>query len=120
MTEHYLKDLTTEHPGGWEDIIAFVNAHFDRYKASYKAVDITVTKEIRAYKASDTKSMADLEYHESYTQQILPRLEEIHHATSGIAAHMGWVVLNSLKLPIPGHKDWKKPCSQWRVDEKSK
>jgi hypothetical protein len=113
MTEYYLKDLKTEHPGGWEDIIEFVNAHFDRYQATYKAVEMTVTREIRDYKPSADKAMSDLVYHEKATRETLPRLESIHHSTSGIAAQMGWIILQHLKLPVPGHKDWKKPCSQW-------
>jgi len=119
MAEYCLKDLTTEHPGGWEDIIAFVNEHFDRYQAGYKEVDARVQRVARGYTQSAEKLGADLVYSSLEITKTLPRLEQISHPVSGICATMGWAVLKTLGLPIPGHKDWKKPSSQWRVDEKS-
>lgn len=114
MAEYYLKDLTTEHPGGWEDIIAYVNAHFDRYKANYKAIDATLNKSLN-YKVKKVEVVHTIR--SVVTNEILPRLEEVHHLTSGIAAGMGWAILRTLDLPLPGSKEWKKPCSTWKADE---
>jgi hypothetical protein len=116
MADLYLKDLTTEHPGGWEDIIAYVNAHFDRYKANYKAIEATVEKDL-SFKVQKAEVIRIV--HTTATNQVLSRLEEIHHPIGGICASMGWAILKALGLPIPGHKDWLKPCSKWSADEKS-
>jgi len=113
MTEYYLKDLITQHPGGWSDVIEFVNKHFDRYKASYKAVEAQLDKQVIYQKSGDK---VEKSWSATDTVSILPRLEEIHHPTSGIAAHMGWVILRALKLPLPGSKEWLQPCSKWKVE----
>jgi hypothetical protein len=112
MVEYSLVGLTTEHPGGWQDIIDFVNANYDRYQATYVTQDIRMSKQVH-YSNSGGPSTAERVYSSREVEETLPRLEEIQHAISGKAASMGWAVLKSLGLPIPGHKDWLKPCSKW-------
>lgn len=118
MVEYYLKDLITQHPGGWQDIIDYVNENYDRYQATYKIVDATVKRVPREYSNSSAKrekgALADLIYNSEERQEELPRLELVKHPIAGIAASMGWSVLKALELPVPGHKDWLKPCSKWR------
>lgn len=117
MVEIYLKDSVTQHPGGWEDIINYVNEHYDRYKATYKVVDASVEKIVNYAKAG-TPSTSSLYYNAQERREELPKLESIKHPVSGITASLGWIILKELGLPTPGHKDWLKPCSKWRVNEK--
>lgn len=123
MVDCYLKDCVTQHPGGWQDIIDFVNANYDRYQASYVVTDASVKRVLRPATNSNLKRedglMSDLVYKADQIQQELPRLEMIHSGIAGVTASMGWAVLKSLGLPLPGSKEWLKPCSQWRKDEKS-
>lgn len=111
MVDYKLEQLTTQHPGGWKDIIDYVNSNYDRYQASYKEIEAEVIK--TPHHHSDGTLTYDVAHSGKDIEKALPRLEEIHHRISGLCASMGWAVLKGLQLPIPGHKDWIKPCSKW-------
>lgn len=119
MVDVYLKDCVTQHPGGWQDIIDYVNANYDRYQASYKEVE-AISDTGRATYNSDGTLTYERVARSNESERKLPRLEELHHGMAGITASMGWEILRSLGLPLPGSKEWLKPCANWRKDEKGK
>lgn len=112
-----LAGLATEHPGGWNDILANIAVRWPDIKLDigtnmWKATTKVVDKDGRQQDTGVSRLARD--FVDVQQVDLHGYLANLEFPVSGLLAAEAYRVLQSAGLPTPGDPQWKQPASGWR------
>lgn len=113
-----VNDLVTQHPGGWNDIVAATRAYAPNFVVSSSqlrwVLDFIVTKKKGLEMPSPAKVFVPGEYMVE-ERKLVDILDSDFVGASGSIASGIFRIFIKYGIPVPGDKEWLKPASTWSI-----
>lgn len=119
-----VSQLITQHPGGWQDIMAMLRAKHPDVEVKVSEQSWTVDYIAVHKKGMNLQSNTKVLTHAGKIDSIVPlgKLLDMDAdfpvSSTGALASMLHRMLMGLGFPVPGDKEWMKPAMTWEQKER--